>query len=414
MPIDARIPLQGIQPEPLINTFAKMQSIRGAQQENAMRQAQMDEYQRKLQDQNALRSTLAGFTPDMTAEQQVSALQRGGHLAEARLLAESSAKTAADQRAEEKAALEAEHKRLEIRGQVYGSVAATPTIEAAQSALKYLVDNKLADPANADTVWQQIQANPTPENIRGLAQRFQIMSLNTKDQLEKHYVTQDYGGGERVLGMPKYGTGAARVVEGSDVRTTLKPGEAERDAETRRHNLAMEGKESTKDKAPGVTSPDAARAFLASAGFDPKTGEDDVSKLIPKSTGGMLNTAGAKVAEAFNVTTSGQAALGKLASRSSKLVLDLLGGKLGAGVSNADREFMLQAVGDIGNSMLSTGKRLAAWKDLRGRMEALAGDSSGTAAPAARSPEDAQALAWANANPNDPRAAQIKQRLGAR
>ena len=230
MPIDARIPLQGIQPEPLINTFAKMQSIRGAQQENAMRQAQMDEYQRKLQDQNALRSTLAGFTPDMTADQQVSALQRGGHLAEARLLAESSAKTAADKRAEEKAALEAEHKRLEIRGQVYGSVAATPTIEAAQSALKYLVDNKLADPANADTVWQQIQANPTPENIRGLAQRFQIMSLNTKDQLEKHYVTQDYGGGERVLGMPKYGTGAARVVEGSDIQKTMSPADRAREA----------------------------------------------------------------------------------------------------------------------------------------------------------------------------------------
>jgi hypothetical protein len=31
----------------------------------------------------------------------------------------------------------------------------------------------------------------------------------------------------------------------------------------------------------------------------------------------------------------------------------------------------------------------------------------------ARSPRDQQALEWANANPNDPRAAQIKQRLGA-
>ena len=28
--------------------------------------------------------------------------------------------------------------------------------------------------------------------------------------------------------------------------------------------------------------------------------------------------------------------------------------------------------------------------------------------------EDRQALDWANANPNDPRAAQIKQRLGVR
>jgi hypothetical protein len=35
------------------------------------------------------------------------------------------------------------------------------------------------------------------------------------------------------------------------------------------------------------------------------------------------------------------------------------------------------------------------------------------AAPSA-SPQDAEALAWANANPNDPRSAAIKQRLGAR
>lgn len=33
-------------------------------------------------------------------------------------------------------------------------------------------------------------------------------------------------------------------------------------------------------------------------------------------------------------------------------------------------------------------------------------------APAARSPQDQQALEWANANPNDPRAVKIKQRLG--
>lgn len=36
----------------------------------------------------------------------------------------------------------------------------------------------------------------------------------------------------------------------------------------------------------------------------------------------------------------------------------------------------------------------------------------GAAAPAGLSPEDKQALEWANANPRDPRAAQIKQRLG--
>ena len=228
MPIDARIPLQGNQPEPLVNMFAKMQSMRGAQQENQLRQAQMDEYQRKREDQNALRSTLAGFTPDMTPEAQVAALQQRGFLPEARMLAESAAKTAADRRAEETSGLDAEHKRLEIRGQVYGSVAANPTLDTAKDALDYLVGNKLVDPANADQVWQKIQANPTPDNIRGLARQFQIMSLNAKDQLSRHFAAQDYGGGERIVSIPQYGDGSATVVPGSEITKTVSPDAAAR------------------------------------------------------------------------------------------------------------------------------------------------------------------------------------------
>lgn len=227
MPIDPRIALgyQAPQIESPINMMLTAQKMQAGQQENALQQAQMAEYQRKLQDQNALRATLAGFTPDMGAEQQVSALQRGGHLAEARLLAESLAKTAADKRAEEKSALEAEHKRLEMRGQVYGSVAANPTLENAQSALQYLLDNKLVDPNNATKVWQQIQDNPSPDNIRGLAQRFQTMSLSSKDQLEQHFQEQNLGASVRTLAMPKYGPGAATVVSGSEAKTTPTPGQ---------------------------------------------------------------------------------------------------------------------------------------------------------------------------------------------
>jgi len=136
-------------------------------------------------------------------------------------------------------------------------------------------------------------------------------------------------------------------------------------------------------KGPAATSAAAAQAFLTSAGYDPETGSDTVSKLIPKSTGGAVQTGLAKLAGAFNVTTSGQEAIAQLSSRASKLVLDLLGGKLGAGVSNADREFMLQAVGDIGNSMLPADARLAAWNDLMNRMKTAAGGAASAAAPAA-------------------------------
>jgi hypothetical protein len=162
------------------------------------------------------------------------------------------------------------------------------------------------------------------------------------------------------------------------------------DPETQRRLAEAKKKgEEAAGKGPAATSAAAAQAFLTSAGYDPETGADAVSKLIPKSTGGLLQTAGAKAAGALNITTSGQEAIGQLASRSSKLVLDLLGGKLGAGVSNADREFMLQAVGDIGNSLLPTGVRLAAWNDLMSRMKTAAGGASAAApaaAPAAAGP----------------------------
>ena len=157
------------------------------------------------------------------------------------------------------------------------------------------------------------------------------------------------------------------------------------DPETQRRLAeAKKRGEEAAGKGPAATSAAAAQAFLTSAGYNPETGADEVSKLIPKSTGGAVQTGLAKTAGAFNITTSGQEAIGQLASRSSKLVLDLLGGKLGAGVSNADREFMLQAVGDIGNSMLPAGVRLAAWNDLMNRMkQAAGGGAATTGAPSA-------------------------------
>lgn len=48
-------------------------------------------------------------------------------------------------------------------------------------------------------------------------------TMDAKDQLEQHFVTQNLGGSTRVLGMPKYGTGAASVIPGSEAEVTLSP-----------------------------------------------------------------------------------------------------------------------------------------------------------------------------------------------
>ena len=128
-------------------------------------------------------------------------------------------------------------------------------------------------------------------------------------------------------------------------------------------------------KAPAVTAQDAAVGFLENSGYDPKTGEDDITRLLNKAAGGIVKRGLNEAARAFDITTPTMEAGAALKSRASEAVLDFLGGRLGAGVSNADREFMLQRAGDIGNENLSVDERRAAWLDVRKRMERAAGQA---------------------------------------
>lgn len=52
--------------------------------------------------------------------------------------------------------------------------------------------------------------------------------LSAKDQLERHFTSQDFGGGTRVISTPKFGGGPAQVVQGSQIAKTMTPGESAR------------------------------------------------------------------------------------------------------------------------------------------------------------------------------------------
>jgi hypothetical protein len=432
MPIDARIPLQGNQPEPLINMFAKMQSMRGAQQENQLRQAQMGEYERKLQDQNALRSTLAGFTPGMPSDEQVAALQRGGFLSEAQSLAKSFSETAKDRREGEKAALEAEHSRIKIRGQMFGSVAANPTPENANSVITYLVNNKLADPAKADEIRAQIQANPTPENIRALAQQFQMMSLSAQEQLAKHYVSQNYGGGQRIVGVPANGIGPAEVVPGSDIKNTVSPDAIAREARLATAKIAEKpltasqqqalrrAKAEDADKYSSANSTaneleTIADKLLGNPGkkIKPHPGLGGITGLagaLPDMYGGdakaarqQLETFKGKVKSLGRQLASVHGKLGNMAVQEWKMVSDAVEA-IDPSAPNFDEQ-LRDVVRQARELSDRTQSRYEATYD-----EKL--PSQQNAEARAMSGEDRQALDWANANPNDKRAAAIKQRLG--
>jgi hypothetical protein len=112
----------------------------------------------------------------------------------------------------------------------------------------------------------------------------------------------------------------------------------------------------------------AAVTTLAGIGYDPETGEDDISRLIARSTSGGLQATAAEIARYFGGTTKGMAAINELQAAANKITTDILGGRLGAGVSNTDVLFILNTLGDIGNPEKTAAERIAGWTRAKNRM----------------------------------------------
>lgn len=142
---------------------------------------------------------------------------------------------------------------------------------------------------------------------------------------------------------------------------------------------------------------DNARNLLQAAGVDLATGKDPVSDLIRGSTSGRIEHLGAEAYGAITGdATSGMENIGKLRTIASDLTLQLTGGSLGSQISNTDREFIVQRVGDIGNPDVPANQRLAAWEQVKQRMANILGVPAMNGAPAGPgkrlSPEDEQKL----------------------
>jgi hypothetical protein len=112
----------------------------------------------------------------------------------------------------------------------------------------------------------------------------------------------------------------------------------------------------------------AAVKALQSAGYNAETGEDTISKLIAKSTSGGLQAGGAATLAFFGKSTEGRKAIAALEGTANQIATDLAGGKLGAGISNTDREFIVSALGDVANPNKTSEERLAGWNAAKNRM----------------------------------------------
>ena len=106
-----------------------------------------------------------------------------------------------------------------------------------------------------------------------------------------------------------------------------------------------------------------ANKLLERIGYDPEKDTTTTDQLIAESTGGGLQKLGADVAGYFNVTTEGMENIGALQTLSTEISKDFLGGNLGSGISNADREFIERMTGDIGNPEIPVDQRRAAFRE---------------------------------------------------
>ena len=135
---------------------------------------------------------------------------------------------------------------------------------------------------------------------------------------------------------------------------------------------------------------------LKAAGYDPSSGGDALEALIEKSTSGAVQSIAAEGLAAVNISTSGRKALNTLKSAANKITLELMDRKLGAGISNADRDFIVQQLGDVGNSMKTADERLAAWRYAKSRMIDIgmlstSGGGGGGGAPGLPTPDAIEA-----------------------
>jgi hypothetical protein len=454
-----------IQIENPLNQMARLSAIQGAQQEQQLNALRLTEAQRGAEETAALRNYLSGVT-DVSSPEVRSKLMTGFGL---KGLEYSKALSERDKNAAELA-----NKRFNLikdktnyfrdalanvntpedariwTAATYSDPDVGPTLQQLGGNLEQALARVPTDAA-AFTAWKNQAALGAQKFIDLNRMRFNV---------------QDTGGTTRLLQTPGLG-GEATVVPGSQVAKTMAPGEAQRLAISQAAEARQQREFADRNQAIAQQVVDAAgnvRFFnrlgqeitptaagggeavpvrgKPSATFEKAEAQRkqlsrdlntaiselrDASKpggLIDQSTGSGIGRAVDVGARFVGQATSGDIAIGKLAPIADtvlKMVPRFEGPQ-----SDKDTKSYKEAAGQLADATLPREIRKEAAKTIIRLMEnrrgqfvtqEMAGEGTGAGAGAAAprlSAEDQRALNWANSNPNDPRAAQIKQNLGVR
>jgi len=111
--------------------------------------------------------------------------------------------------------------------------------------------------------------------------------------------------------------------------------------------------------------------------------DPELENIVKKSTSGLLETGGALARGAFGTATPGMTNINRLETFQSKILLDFVNGKLGAGFSNEDRRVVEKMVGRIADPLVPANSRLATLRDLKSMLESAASGEPMQISPAA-------------------------------
>ena len=288
-------------------------------------------------------------------------------------------------------------------------------------------------------------------------------ALGLEKSMEQHFAEQNLGGSVRTIATPKYAMPGAPsqaiVVPGSEGQRTMAPGEAERidlerqrvglegrrvGLEQRRVGLAEQEAQLKREGIEGIAPKELQKreaahpaATQAIKGFETKSDSFIKDLEALRDHPGLGQITGIAAGRLPGLTAEGRAAQAlydKIVAKGGFQALQDLrdasktGGALG-NVSNQEGKQLTasfaaidrrqdapdvqaainQAIGDIEGSKTRMREAYDATYAYRAAKQAPAAPT-----PPRLSPQDQEALNWANANPKDPRAAAIKQQLGAK
>jgi hypothetical protein len=444
MPIQPGLALQvkGLElPDPLAMQ-AQATQIQNALQQQRMGEMQIQNALREQQRAQELRDIMSGFAPDAPAPEVAGRLQRGGFFQEA-------GQTLQQAALRDKAAREAQAARFneiktkaELAGRLFSGVAdqGSYTAARARAIQQNLVTADEIPEAYDKTAVDQIVRNAiaVPEALK-----IQLKERQTAAQEATAKAADVRGQAAMISARAAEARAGQEQVPASirEFRATQAMPEAERTAfeafqASKRPTITMVQESELKRKLGG------AQSEIIKDGY--KAAEDAISTMDTINLGrdllnkGMVTGFGAdflvSAGQALkqvgidlnsDATANAQTYAATLAGNVGRLI-SLFGA--GTGLSNADREYAAQMAGGKINLDERALRRILDINERSARNVITkhnanvdrfkAGDEFKIETPPERTstlpPRDQQALDWARSNPTDPRAEQIRKRLGVK